>query len=73
MIKDESINAIYNPLPNAKHCEWMIKALKAGKHILCEKPFALNASEAELMKKAAEERPHLVLMEVQDRFQLKDN
>jgi predicted dehydrogenase len=47
------IEAIYNPLPNSHHAPWTIRALAAGKHVLCEKPFAASAAEARTMAEAA--------------------
>ncbi len=54
LLADPKIDAIYNPLPNSLHAAWTIKAMQAGKHVLCEKPFASNAQEAETMGRTAE-------------------
>jgi predicted dehydrogenase len=56
------VEAVYIPLPNTLHYEWVIKAAKAGKHILCEKPLAPNADQAAQMQSVAREN-HVFLME----------
>jgi xylose dehydrogenase (NAD/NADP) len=56
LLTDRDIDAIYNPLPNGLHAEWSIRALEAGKHVLCEKPLAVTATEARTMFDTARRR-----------------
>ena len=62
LLADPAIDAIYNPLPNSLHAEWSIRALDAGKHVLCEKPLATSGREARAMFDAAK-RNHRYLAE----------
>ena len=57
LLADPEIDAIYNPLPNHMHVEWSIKALEAGKHVLCEKPIGLSADEAQALIAAGQRYP----------------
>lgn len=60
LLADPEIDVIYNSLPNHLHAEWTIKALHAGKHVLCEKPFALTLAEVDAMSQAARETGKIV-------------
>ena len=53
LVSADDIDAIYNPLPNSMHAEWTLKAAEMGKHVLCEKPLAMNAPECIEMEAAA--------------------
>lgn len=63
LLADSEIDAIYNPLPNHLHVPWSIRALEAGKHVLCEKPIALSSAEAQTLVDAAQAHPRLKVME----------
>lgn len=63
LIKDEEIDAVYIPLPNHLHKEWIIKSLTAGIHVLCEKPITMNYEEAKSLEKEIKKFPDLKVME----------
>lgn len=68
LLDDPEIEAIYNPLPNHLHVEWTVKALDAGKHVLCEKPIALDAEEAQALVAARQRSGKCVLEAFMVRF-----
>jgi predicted dehydrogenase len=60
LLADPEIEAIYNPLPNHLHVEWTARAARAGKHVLCEKPIALDAAQAQTLAAAQKETGKLI-------------
>jgi predicted dehydrogenase len=62
LLVNKDIDAVYIPLPNSLHAAWSIKAMRAGKHVLCEKPIACSLNELNEMEKAAVDN-HVHLME----------
>jgi predicted dehydrogenase len=63
LLADPEIDAVYNPLPNHLHVLWSVKALEAGKHVLCEKPIGMNAEDARRLLEVSKRYPNLKVME----------
>ncbi|MBT8163675.1 MULTISPECIES: Gfo/Idh/MocA family protein [Arthrobacter] len=68
LLASPDIDAVYIPLPNTLHLEWILKSLDAGKHVLCEKPLAMSASECETIARKADETGLKVLEGFMYRF-----
>ena len=68
LLEDGEVDAVYLPLVNSLHREWALQALAAGKHVLCEKPLAMNAAEAEEMAAAAEVAGRVLMEALMYRF-----
>jgi predicted dehydrogenase len=63
LLADPEIEAVYNPMPNHLHVLWSIKALEAGKHVLCEKPIGLSSTEGQQLLEVSKRHPELKVME----------
>ena len=68
LLADPQVDAVYISLANHLHCEWSIKALNAGKHVLCEKPLARNTGEVQLMIDAAAANDRLIVEAIWTRW-----
>lgn len=69
LLEDSNVDAVYISLTNVQHKEWVLAALDAGKHVLCEKPLALNAAEVREMMTAAERNQRMLVEAVWTRWQ----
>ena len=63
LLADPDVDAVYIPLPNHLHVPWSLRAIAAGKHVLCEKPIGLSVDEAQQLADAAAAHPRLIVME----------
>jgi predicted dehydrogenase len=70
LLADPDLDAVYNPLPNSLHGLWTLRAIAAGKHVLCEKPFTANAAEARVVADAAREAGLVVMEAMHYRYHL---
>jgi predicted dehydrogenase len=61
LLEDPEIEAVYIPLPNTLHCEWSIRAVEAGKHVLCEKPMSRHTADVEAAFDAAEKNGRILM------------
>ena len=68
LVKSNEVDLVYNGLPPSAHARWSIAALESGKHVLCEKPFAMNAAEARMMVDAAERTGNVLIEAYHYRF-----
>ena len=68
LLADDSVGAVYISLSNSQHLEWVTKSLEAGKHVLCEKPLGLNASETDAMVTCASQNGRLLVEAVWGRW-----
>jgi D-xylose 1-dehydrogenase (NADP+, D-xylono-1,5-lactone-forming) len=61
LLSDDALDAVYIPLPNSLHAEWAVRAAQQGRHVLCEKPLAMNVTEARAMFDTARQRGVMLL------------